>query len=104
MAYVVKVTRRAERDLDHLFQDIRAAHIEAALDWYKGLKQAILSLENKPQRCRLMRRAHGIRQLLYGRKPHVYLVICRVLQKQKCVEVLHVRHGARRRFLPKGIL
>jgi mRNA-degrading endonuclease RelE of RelBE toxin-antitoxin system len=33
--------------------------------------------------------------LLYGRKPHVYRVIYRVLEKQKRVDVLHIRHGAR---------
>jgi plasmid stabilization system protein ParE len=36
--------------------------------------------------------------LLYGHKPHIYRAIFRVLEKQKRVEVLHVRHGARRRF------
>jgi plasmid stabilization system protein ParE len=36
--------------------------------------------------------------LLYGNKPHTYRVIYRVLEMQKRVEVLHIRHGARRRF------
>jgi hypothetical protein len=40
----------------------------------------------------------GLRQLLYGRKPHVYRVIFRVLEKRRIVEVLHNRHGARRKF------
>ena len=38
------------------------------------------------------------RRLLYGNKPHIYRVIYRVLEKQKQAEVLHIRHGARRRF------
>jgi plasmid stabilization system protein ParE len=38
------------------------------------------------------------RHLLYGNKPHIYRAIYRVLEKQKQVEVLHIRHGARRRF------
>jgi hypothetical protein len=36
--------------------------------------------------------------LLYGRKPHVYRVIYRVLVKQMQVNVLYIRHGARREF------
>jgi len=39
--------------------------------------------------------------LLYGIKPHIYRVIYRVLENRKQVEVLHIRHGARRRF--KGV-
>jgi len=36
------------------------------------------------------------RHLLYGRKPHIYRVIYRVLEKRSQVEVLHICHGARR--------
>jgi toxin ParE1/3/4 len=36
-----------------------------------------------------------LRHLLYGNKPHVYRVIFRVVEKQKRVDVLHIRHGAR---------
>jgi len=32
--------------------------------------------------------------LLYGAKPHVYRVIYQIVEKQKEVEILHVRHGA----------
>jgi len=39
-----------------------------------------------------------LRHLLYGKKPHIYRVIYRFLEKQKQVEVLHIRHGTRRRF------
>jgi len=41
--------------------------------------------------------------LLYGNKPHSYRVIYRVLERQKRVEVLHIRHGARRRFEPSDV-
>jgi plasmid stabilization system protein ParE len=39
-----------------------------------------------------------VRHLLYGNRPHVYRVIYRVIEKQKRVEVLHIRHGARQEF------
>ena|ERR1700737_3037 len=98
MAYVVNITTRAERDLDHLYGKINAEHSEAALKWYRGLKEAIISLEDHPNRCPVTRKKDGLRHLLYGHKPNIYRVIYRVLEKQKLVEVLHIRHGARRKL------
>ena len=98
MAYVVNITTRAERDLDHLYGKINAEHSEAALKWYRGLKEAIISLEDHPNRCPVTRKKDGLRHLLYGHKPNIYRVIYRVLEKQKLVEVLHIRHGARQDF------
>jgi hypothetical protein len=48
MAYRVKLTGRARRDLAHLFVDINAEQSEVAVKWYSGLKEAIISLENQP--------------------------------------------------------
>ena len=39
-----------------------------------------------------------LRHLLYGNKPHIYRAIFRVVEKQKLIEVLHIRHGARSGF------
>jgi plasmid stabilization system protein ParE len=97
MAYLVNITSRAERDLTDLFQKINAEHSDAALHWYRGLKGAILSLEEHPNRCPVTRKSDKLRHLLYGHKPHIYRVIYRVLERQKLVEVLHIRHGARRK-------
>jgi mRNA-degrading endonuclease RelE of RelBE toxin-antitoxin system len=58
----------------------------------------ILSLEENPNRCPTIPEKAGLRHLLYGHKPHIYRVIYRVLEKRKQVDVLHIRHGARRRF------
>jgi toxin ParE1/3/4 len=96
MTYLVKITSRAERDLAQLFQEINAKNSDAALKWYRGLKTAILSLEEKPNRCPVMRKKGDLRYLLYGHKPHIYRVIFCVRGKRKIVEVLHIRHGARR--------
>jgi toxin ParE1/3/4 len=100
MTYLVSITRRAERDLANLYGEIHAQHSGAALEWYRGPKQAILSLEYHPSRCSVIRNSDKLRHLHHGHKPHVYRVIYRVMEKQKRVEVLHIRHGARRR--PKG--
>jgi plasmid stabilization system protein ParE len=99
MAYLIDITDRAMRDLDSVFEVIHAGDSEAALKWYRELYEAILTLEKLPRRCPSTRENLQLRNLLYGHKPHVYRVIYRILEKQKQVEVLHVRHGARREFI-----
>jgi plasmid stabilization system protein ParE len=103
MAYLVSITRRAERDLINLYQQIDAAHSDTALRWYRALKQAILSLEENPRRCPATPEKKEFRHLLHGSKPHIYRMIYRILERQKNVEVLHVRHGARRGFKPADL-
>jgi toxin ParE1/3/4 len=98
MAYLVSVTARAERDLAFLYADINAAESAAAGKWYQRLRNAILSLEEHPNRCPTTAENRDLRHLLHGDNPHVYRIIYRVLEKQERVEVLHIRHGARRRF------
>lgn len=98
MAYLVNLTARAERDLTLLFLHINAEESDAALKWYRGFKEAILNLEEQPNRCPQTPENGKLLHLLYGHKPHIYRAIYRVLEKQKHVEVLHIRHGARRRF------
>ncbi len=98
MAYLVNITSRAERDLTRIYERINANDSDAALEWYHRFKQAILSLEKQPNRCPVTPENDKLRHLLYGNKPHIYRAIYRVMEKQKQVEVLHIRHGARRRF------
>lgn len=98
MAYRVNVTVRAERDLLLLFWTVNASQSQAALMWYPGLKEAILSLDQRPNRCPATPENPKLRHLLYGHKPHVCRVIFRITEKTKQVEVLHIRHGARERF------
>jgi plasmid stabilization system protein ParE len=101
--FLVKITPRAERDIADLFQEINAEHSDAALDWYFGLRQAILRLRAHPNRCAITRKRDGLRHLLYGHKPHVYCVIFRIIERECCVEVLHIRHGARRSLKPADL-
>lgn len=98
MAYVVNITLRAERDFASLYHEIHAGESDAALKWYWGLKKAVLSLEEQPNRCPATPENRQLRHLLYGSKPHIYRVIYRVMEKQNCVDVLHVRHGARKKL------
>jgi plasmid stabilization system protein ParE len=96
MAYLVSVSVRAERDFASLYEEIDAEHSDAALEWYRGLKDAILSLSEHPKRCPRTPEDSRLHHLLYGNQPHIYRVIYRIREKQRQVDVVHIRHGARR--------
>jgi plasmid stabilization system protein ParE len=96
MAYLVNITFRAERDFVSLYHEIHAGESDAARQWYRGLKEAVLSLEEHPNRGPATPEKRQLRHLLYGNKRHIYRVIYRVMEKQKRVDILHVRHGARK--------
>jgi plasmid stabilization system protein ParE len=74
MAYVVSVTTRATRDLALVFETIHAESSDAALKWYQGLQEAIVSLEKQPNRCRKTPEDPKLRHLLYGYNHRVYRV------------------------------
>jgi plasmid stabilization system protein ParE len=103
MGYLVSLTSRAQRDLAFIYAHINAEDSDAALKWYMGMKDSILRLERQPNRCPVTSENKNLRHLLYGSKPHIYRVIYRIMEKQKHVEVLHIRHGARRRLKPLDI-
>ena len=95
MAYLVNLTARAQRDLAHLYGEINAeirSRAEMVSRAQGGDPQPGRTAKPLPRDTRERR----LRHLLYGNKPHIYRVIYRVLEKQKQVEVLHIRHGARR--------
>jgi len=98
MAYRIKITPRAKRDLFHLYHRINAGSSQAALAWYRGLRHAIRSLRDYPYRSPATRENEDLRHLLYGNRPHIYRVIYRVMEKYKEVDILHIRHGARQGF------
>ena len=89
---------RAGRDLSDLYHRIGARSSDAALVWYRGLRRAIRRLADNPNRCPVTSENEYLRHLLYGNKPQIYRVIYRVMEKQKEVEILHIRHGARQEF------
>jgi plasmid stabilization system protein ParE len=98
VAYLVNISARAARDLAQLYEEINAESSDASLKWFRGLKKAILSLEEYPYRCPVTPENPKLRHLLYGHKPRVYRTIYKVTEKGKQVKILHIRHGARRRF------
>lgn len=103
VAYRVNLAQRAERDLELLFEAIGAEQSTAAFKWYQELKRAILSLEENPLRCPISPEDKRFRHLLFGKKPHIYRVIYRVMLKTKTVHVIHIRHGAMADFSSEEI-
>lgn len=51
MGYLVSFTERAEHDFELLYFRINAENSDAALKWYLGFRDAILSLGEQPNRC-----------------------------------------------------
>ena len=98
MAYRVKIMHRAQRDLTAIYGRIEAPSSDAAYIWYRGLRDAIRALHTHPNRCPATPEDKDLRHLLYGNNPHIYRVIYRINERQKQVEVLHIRHGARDKF------
>jgi plasmid stabilization system protein ParE len=96
MRYRVELTRRAERDLSRLYEQINAAASNQARAWFDALEAAILSLEDSPARCPLTEEDPQLRHLLHGHGRNIYRVIFRIDERRAVVTVRHVRHGARR--------
>jgi plasmid stabilization system protein ParE len=101
MAFRVKQTPQADHDLDAILDWLLAQQAgEAGQRWFRKLKEAVASLSEFPKRCPLAPEnkefPFEVRQLLYGRKPHMYRVLFTI--EADTVVILHIRHGRRRRF------
>jgi hypothetical protein len=68
MAYLVNLTARAERDLALMYLQINAEDSDAALIWYSGFKEAILSLEQQPMRCPVTPESDNFRHFAVRKK------------------------------------
>ncbi|WP_161539634.1 type II toxin-antitoxin system RelE/ParE family toxin [Paramagnetospirillum kuznetsovii] len=89
------MTERAVRDLNHLYRTIAAAHTQRAAVWFNGLERKISSLAQHPGRGLPVPEDADLRQLLYGRRPHVYRIIYDIDETSQIMHVLHIRPGAR---------
>lgn len=99
MAFRVEQTPEADRDLDLILEWLIAEKTgETGLRWFLKLREAMLSLSEFPERCALAPEnastAFELRQLLFGKKPHVYRILFTI--EKDVVYVLHIRHSRRR--------
>jgi plasmid stabilization system protein ParE len=99
MTYRVEISVQAERDGNVILEWLVAQGAGGAgRQWFIALEEAIASLDQLPERCPLAAENREfpfeVRQLLFGKKRHVYRVLFAV--EDQLVRVLHIRHGRRR--------
>ena len=99
MAYVVSITSRAERDLADLYLEVNADSSSAALKWYLGLKESVLSLEEQPKRCPVTRKRGKLRHLLYG---HASYLSCDLPRPRETEAGRSAAHSPRRKEQIQG--
>src|SRR5690242_256795 len=98
MAYSVELTPRAVEDADSAAEYIKQFAPEAAQRWFDGLIEAVLSLEEMPQRCPVAPEAERLgielRQLLYGKRSGRFRIVFRVYEEVQppVVRVVAIRH------------
>jgi plasmid stabilization system protein ParE len=95
--YRVRLTGRAQRDLEAIFEFIEADCSEKVFAWFNKLSKAIYSLERLAERGAAVAENRRFRQLLFGfgTRASTYRIIYAVEKRNRVVNVLHIRHGAR---------
>ena len=103
MPYRVIVTPEAEVDLRMAYRYIRKHAPRPARDWIRRARQSVKTLSHHPERCPLAAESGSfdqpIRELLFGsgnRGTYRFLFVV----IDKCVYILHVRHGSMRPMEP----
>ncbi len=95
MAYLVRVTDRALRDMEAIYDFIEADESARAFAWFRELEETIYSLERFPERGARVPERGKLRELFFVEKPSTYRIIFAVDKRNRVVTVLHIRHGAR---------
>jgi plasmid stabilization system protein ParE len=102
MAWRIKYTARAWRDLNAAFRWIAGESPDHAARWRQGLLKAVERLEEFPRSGKVAPESAAfrvdVRCLLYGRKHGVYKIFYTI--SGKTIAILHLRHGARKELEP----
>jgi plasmid stabilization system protein ParE len=102
MDFRVDLSDQAQRDIIAIYDWLRSQQAgDEGERWFRGLRAAISSLSRLPSRCPVAPQNRDspaeVRQLLYGRRPHVYRILFSI--QEDVVNILHIRHGRRRRLM-----
>ncbi len=104
MTYRVDLALRALDELQILYEEKQVERTQVAAQWFEGLVAALFSLQEFPRRCPRIAEPNTadreLRQLLYGRKRHVYRIIFEVHEQRSMVRILTIYHGARKPLRP----
>lgn len=94
MAFQVRTTKTAELQIETAYFWLKKRNSTYADEWFKGLMNAIASLQEKPQRCSFATESEvfseEVRQLLYGKSRNKYRVLFTI--REDIVYILFVRH------------
>jgi toxin ParE1/3/4 len=101
MKYLVRLTGRALRDMEAIYNFVEGEASQQAFAWFNRLAKAIYTLERFPNRGTVVTENKKLRYLLFGKNPHIYRIIYAVDKRNYTVNVLHIRHGARSALLAK---
>jgi toxin ParE1/3/4 len=81
--------------MEAVYEFIAADTSERAFAWFNELAEAVYSLEQFPERGTRVPENKNLHQLLFGKKPSIYRIIFATDKRNRVVNVLHMRHGAR---------
>lgn len=98
------MSRPALLDAENYYLWLKSESEDAANKWFKGLVEAINSLEVFPNRCQIAPESHSfiieIRQLLYGKSKNQFRIIFGVSVDEKTGEdvvlIYRVRHTSQK--------
>ena len=105
MAFQVDIADPALADAEDYVRFIRDVRreTEAASQWFRGLVQAIYSLEELPDRCAVIPEqedfSHEIRQLIY----FSHRIIFHVERDKNRVVIYRVYHSSRQMLTPQDL-
>ena len=95
--YRINIKPTAENDLATRYMQIAEDSAQNALNWYISIVEAIEKLDTMAERCPIAPEDEdiqlGIRHLIIGSYPVLYKI------DGDTVDVLHVRHSAKKRVL-----
>ncbi len=96
MAYRVNLTERVLRELDNIHAEINVPGSAGAARWFARLEDTIQLLASSPRMGKPAREASGVREIIYGKKPHLYRVLYEIDENTRSVEILSIWHGRRK--------
>ncbi|WP_017653900.1 type II toxin-antitoxin system RelE/ParE family toxin [Fortiea contorta] len=96
MAFQVRTTKAADAQIEAAYLWLREYNPTYADQWFRGLMNAIASLQEKPRRCALALEyevfSEEVRQLIYGKSKNLYRILFTI--RDDTVYVLYVRHSS----------
>jgi plasmid stabilization system protein ParE len=98
MTFRVELSEEASRDADDILEWLYERQAgRTGINWFLAMEDAIASLENMPARCPVApesaRYPYEVRELRYGRRPHVYRILFSI--SGAVVQIKHIRHARR---------